>query len=101
MQEKLEQECTTWDFAAVKQAATATWNRWLGKIDVKGGSQDQKIKFYTDLWHVLLGRQKISDISGDYPDRTTGKRDGNFTDAVFKIKTVPKDNAGKASLPHV
>jgi predicted alpha-1,2-mannosidase len=41
-----------------------------------------------------MGRHKINDASGDYPDRTTGKREGTFTDAVFKIKTVPKDNNG-------
>ncbi|HRN57657.1 MAG TPA: glycoside hydrolase family 92 protein, partial [Agriterribacter sp.] len=91
----LEQECSGWEFDSVKAQAQDTWNRWLGRIDVKGGSHAQKIKFYTDLWHVLLGRQKINDLSGDYPDRTTGKREGNFTDAIFKIKTVPKDAAGK------
>ena len=41
---------------------------------------------------MLLGRQKLDDVSGDYPDRTTGKRIGNFTDAIFKIKQLPKDN---------
>lgn len=91
----LNQECATWDFDEVRNNAQKIWNEWLGRIDVKGGSVSQKIKFYTDLWHVLLGRQKTNDISGDYPDRTTGVRDGNFTDAVFKIKTIPKDAAGK------
>lgn len=91
----LEEECSSWDFDAVKDQTQKTWNEWLGKIDVKGGTGEQKIKFYTDLWHVLLGRQKINDVSGDYPDRTTGKREGNFTDAIFKIKTLPKDASGK------
>ncbi|HEX5025894.1 MAG TPA: glycoside hydrolase domain-containing protein, partial [Agriterribacter sp.] len=91
----LDQECSSWDFSKIKQQAQTTWNQWLGRIDVKGGSYEQKIKFYTDLWHALLGRQKISDLSGDYPDRTTGKREGNFTDAIFKVKTVPKDASGK------
>ena len=88
-------ECTSWDFDAVRNESRQVWNEWLGKIDVKGGDADQKIKFYTDLWHVLLGRQKINDVSGDYPDRTTGTREGNFTDAVFKVKQVPKDSNGK------
>jgi len=91
----LEAECSTWDFNKVRNESRAVWNEWLGKIDVKGGFQNDKIKFYTDLWHVLLGRQKIDDVSGDYPDRTTGKREGNFTDAIFKVKTLPKDNNGK------
>ncbi len=88
-------ECTTWDFDAVRNESRKVWNEWLGKIEVQGGTDAQKIKFYTDLWHVLLGRHKINDVSGDYPDRTTGKREGTFTDAVFKIKTLPKDKNGK------
>jgi len=91
----LETECTTWNFDEVKDAAQNLWNDWLGKIEVKGGTDAQQVKFYTDLWHVLLGRHKTNDVSGDYPDRTTGKRDGNFTDAVFKIKRIPKDVNGK------
>ncbi len=94
----LEEECNHWSFDEVRNSARDTWNQWLGKITVKGGSGAQRIKFYTDLWHVLLGRQKINDISGDYPDRTEAKpggRKGNFTNAVFKIKTLPKDGNGK------
>lgn len=91
----LQAECATWDFDSVRNESKQIWNNWLGKIKVEGGSSNQRIKFYTDLWHVLLGRHKINDVSGDYPDRTTGKREGNFTDAVFKIKTLPKDDHGK------
>ena len=94
----LNAECTTWNFDEVKQTSQKIWNDWLGKIDVKGGSTAQKIKFYTDLWHGLLGRHKINDVSGDYPDRTTGKRDGTFTDAIFKIKTVPKNADGSVKF---
>lgn len=91
----LQQECTSWNFDAVRNETRSIWNTWLGKIDVKGGSRNDQVKFYTDLWHVLLGRQKINDISGDYPDRTEGKVEGRFTDAVFKVKQLPKDGSGK------
>ena len=90
----LKTELSHWDFEKVKNDSRTVWNDWLSKIKVRGGSYDQNLKFYTDLWHVLLGRQKINDVSGDYPDRTTGERDGNFTDAVFKIRTLPKDDNG-------
>ncbi|MGQ8336855.1 GH92 family glycosyl hydrolase [Sunxiuqinia sp. A32] len=88
-------ECPGWDFDQVRNDSRNIWNDQLGKIKVEGGTVQQQIKFYTDLWHVLMGRQKINDVSGDYPDRTQGKRDGTFTDAVFKIKTLPKDADGK------
>ncbi|RYY54538.1 MAG: glycoside hydrolase family 92 protein [Chitinophagaceae bacterium] len=94
----LDSECPAWDFDAVRKQTQDTWNEWLGRIAVKGGMPENWIKFYTDLWHVLLGRQKINDVNGDYPDRTTGKRDGNFTDAVFKIKRVPMNSEGKPAF---
>ncbi|WP_242206398.1 GH92 family glycosyl hydrolase [Aestuariivivens insulae] len=91
----LEQECNYWDFDQVRKEAKEEWNDWLGKIDVKGGSNAQKIKFYTDLWHVLLGRHKIDDYSGDYPDYTEGHRKGSHTlDAKLKVRTLPKKSDG-------
>ena len=90
----LETECPAWDFDQVRSDSRDTWNQWLGRMDVKGGTTSQKIKFYTDLWHVLLGRHKINDVSGDYPDRMTGRREGNFTDAIFKVRTVPHNPDG-------
>ncbi|QHT72268.1 glycoside hydrolase family 92 protein [Rhodocytophaga rosea] len=88
-------ECDHWDFNQVRNDARREWNQWLGKIDVKGGTPEQKIKFYTDLWHVLLGRHKLNDVSGDYPDYTQGKRIGTFTEANLNVRTLPKDKNGK------
>lgn len=90
-------ECNHWDFEKVKTESAVIWNDWLGKIEVEGGSEAQRIKFYTDLWHVLLGRQRINDVTGDYPDRTEGPRYGEhgyLTDAVFKVKNPGKDKNG-------
>lgn len=50
--------------------ARREWEETLSRIQVQGGDAHQRIKFYTDLWHVLLGRHKLDDVSGDYPDRT-------------------------------
>ena len=93
----LQAECTTWDFEKIRKDSREVWNKWLDKIEVEGGSTAQRIKFYTDLWHVLLGRQRLNDVSGDYPDRTEGVRHGEkgyFTDAVFKVKNVGKNANG-------
>ena len=98
----LHAECTAWEFDAVKEDSRNTWNEWLGKIKVEGGSVAQRIKFYTDLWHVLLGRHRINDVNGDYPDRTTGEKtntgnltDGFITDANFIVKNPGIDASGK------
>ncbi len=91
----LVKECDHWDFDQVRKDAKDKWNDWLGKIEVKGGTDAQKIKFYTDLWHTLLGRHKIDDHSGDYPDYTVGERKGSHTlNARLQVKTVPKDDNG-------
>ncbi|MDR1981749.1 MAG: GH92 family glycosyl hydrolase [Tannerellaceae bacterium] len=94
----MDTECNHWDFGEVRESAKAEWNEWLGRIDVKGGSAEQQTKFYTDLWHVLLGRHKIDDLSGDYPDYTQGERSGSRTlNARLIVRTLPEDAAtGKA-----
>ncbi|EMR00969.1 GH92 family glycosyl hydrolase [Cesiribacter andamanensis] len=92
--QNLQQECPGWDFDAVRAETRTIWNDWLGKMAVSGGTEAQRTKFYTDLWHVLLGRHKINDLSGDYPDRTRGTREGTFTDAEFKVRQLPKNKDG-------
>lgn len=101
-QENIEQECDHWDFDAVREATQKEWNDYLGKIDVKGGSFNQKTKFYTDLWHVLLGRHKLDDSNGEYPDYTTGgERKGTHTlNAKRQVRTLKKDKQGQ-SLHHM
>jgi predicted alpha-1,2-mannosidase len=95
--QNMDKECDHWDFDRVKQDAQDEWNQWLGRIEVKGGTDAQKIKFNTDLWHTLLGRHKLDDISGDYPDYTQGERKGSHTiDAELKIRTLPKNSSGES-----
>jgi len=95
----LESEISHWDFAQARNAARNEWNSWFGKIEVKGGTEAQQVKFYTDLWHVLLGRHRIDDVSGDYPDYTEGKVVGSHTiGAKFKLRTLPKNNAGEVKF---
>ena len=62
-------ELNHWDFDKVRSDSRAEWNELLDNIEVEGGTIDQKRKFYTDLWHVLLGRSTCSDANGKYPDR--------------------------------
>lgn len=99
--ENIEKEGGTWNFDQVKQTSCDVWNEWFGKIDVKGKNHNQKIKFYTDLWHVLLGRHKIDDYNGQYPDYLTGgERKGTRTRIhtiapEYHVRTLPKDKNSK------
>jgi predicted alpha-1,2-mannosidase len=92
----MNSEAPHWDFEEYKKQSLAIWNKELGKIKVKGGTYNQKVKFYTDLWHVLLGRRILNDVSGDYPDYTQGERYANFTKAKLKVRKLPLDTSGKA-----
>ena len=65
-------ELPSFDFEATRLASRSEWNEMLGRIEVKGGLADDRVKLYTDLWHTLLGRHKLDDLSGDYPDYTQG-----------------------------
>lgn len=99
--ENLETECNHWDFDKVRRDSQEEWNQWLGKIDVKG-DRCTKIKFYTDLWHTLLGRHKIDDCNGEYPDYTQGgTRKGTHTlNAECQIRQLEKDKMGN-SIHHM
>lgn len=66
----LDTELRHWDFDRTAAEAGDEWNRWLSRIEVEGGTAQQKTKLYTDLWHSLLGRRIISDVDGRYPDHT-------------------------------
>ena len=63
----LEAEADRLSFdAAAKQCAKA-WRAALGKIEVFGGRKEDRVKFYTGLYHALLGRGLASDVNGAYP----------------------------------
>ena len=66
----LQTELPGWNFEKVKRDSQKRWNEWLGKIDVKGGTHQQQVKFYTDLFHVLCGRGVARDADGNYLDDT-------------------------------
>ena len=66
----LDGELPHWDFDRIRNESRSEWDRELGKIKIQGGSPAQKTKFYTDLWHALLGRRTVSDLDGRYQDQT-------------------------------
>lgn len=62
-------------FDSARRSAAEDWSEQLSRIEVKGGSEDSRIKFYTGLYHCLLGRGLASDVNGAYPknDGTVGQ----------------------------
>jgi predicted alpha-1,2-mannosidase len=57
-----------WDFDQVANDARNTWNKLLGRIQVEGGSETDKKKFYTNLYRTFSGKQTWNDVDGKYRD---------------------------------
>ena len=56
----------------VVKSSKEEWNDWLSRIAISGGSEQQQIRFYTDLFHdSLQGRRTVSDVDGRYSDQTS------------------------------
>jgi predicted alpha-1,2-mannosidase len=87
----LAAELPGWDFDAVVRDSKNNWDAELGRIAVTGGTEAQRIKFYTDLWHALLGRRIVSDADGSYADNTG---------AQTVVRRVALDENGKPKFPH-
>ena len=62
-----ETEAADVTFDQAKKNATDVWNESLSRIYVEGGEETDKVKFYTGLFHALLGRGLASDANGYYP----------------------------------
>lgn len=78
--ENLRTENPAWNFAAVKQSAADKWNRYLGKIEVKGKNEDRISQFYTHLYHSLIHPNVCSDVNGEYmgSDNKVYKSERNY-----------------------
>ncbi|WP_423128410.1 GH92 family glycosyl hydrolase [Gaoshiqia sp. Z1-71] len=62
----LEEEITGWDFDGVRENAHRAWNAELGKMAVKGGTDDEKAVFYTALYHTLIDPRIFEDVDNLY-----------------------------------
>lgn len=87
----LDEELDHWNFDRVVRESDQEWNDLLDRIQITGGTERQKVKFYTDLWRALLGRRIISDVDGRYSD---------FTQTEPIIRQVSLKSDGSPKFPH-
>lgn len=69
----LTKEQSSFNFKKTKDVAQKLWENQLSKIQVKGGSHDQKVIFYTALYHALIHPNILNDVNGDYPKMSSNK----------------------------
>jgi predicted alpha-1,2-mannosidase len=62
----LETETASVSFDEAKSQAREKWNEMLSRIRIEDESEENKTKFYTGLYHALLGRGLASDVNGQY-----------------------------------
>lgn len=84
----LQQEANNLTFDQAKTQAHAVWNQYLQRIKVEGGKHEDRVKFYTGLYHALSGRGLASDVNGAYP-----KNDGT-------VGQIPLDKNGHPQHNH-
>ena len=82
-----EAEADGMTFDKAHRLAHKTWNDYLGRIRVEGGKKTDREKFYTGLFHALLGRGLASDANGCYP-----KHDGSVGRIALDAKGRPSHN---------
>lgn len=83
----MERELPAWDFDAIRKAATALWNTELAKIDVKTGSETDRVNFYTALYHTMIQPNVAMDVDGFYRgrDNRIHKAEGFTYYSVFSL----------------
>ena len=83
----LRTEANDLTFDQAKAKNLATWENYLGRITVTSKNETDKTKFYTGLFHALLGRGLASDVNGAYP-----KNNGQTGQIELNKKGKPKHN---------
>ena len=61
------------NFEKVKKEARESWEKELSRVTVEGGTHDQKVVFYTALYHALIHPNILNDVNGQYPAMESGK----------------------------
>ncbi|NCC09921.1 MAG: glycoside hydrolase family 92 protein [Bacteroidia bacterium] len=69
----LRTEAKQLTFDGARKRSLQKWEELLGRLRVETSKHADKVKFYTSLYHALLGRGLASDVNGAYP-----KHDGSI-----------------------
>ncbi|MCZ4223184.1 GH92 family glycosyl hydrolase [Pedobacter rhodius] len=84
--QNMRAEISGWDFDKVKAQAQSTWNKELNKIQVTT-SNNNKINFYTALYHAFINPTTYTDVNGEYKglDQGVHKADGFTNYTTFSL----------------
>ncbi len=71
--ENLEKETAGQTFDQIHQNTFNQWNDLLSRIKVEGNNEEDKVIFYTALYHTLMHPNTLNDFNGEYPEINTGQ----------------------------
>ncbi len=63
---EIETDSYGFDFDAIYQKTRANWEKELNVIMIEGGTNAQRINFYTALYHSKIIPNIVSDVNGQY-----------------------------------
>lgn len=68
-------------FDDIEREGRESWNRELGRVNIKGGTEDERTVFYTALYHTMIDPRLYADVDGRYVggDHKVHEGDGKFT----------------------
>ena len=75
------------DFDKYLAVTRKNWNEQLSKVEIKSNEIDEKVKFYTALYHSMLAPTIYSDMDGAYygPDKQVHQADGWTNYSTFSL----------------
>ena len=75
------------DFDKYRNAIRDNWNRQLSKIKVESSNNDDKVNFYTALYHSMIAPTIYSDVDGAYygPDKQIHQTNGWVNYSTFSL----------------
>ena len=75
------------DFDKYLAVIRKNWNEQLSKVEIKSNDIDEKVKFYTALYHSMLAPTIYSDMDGAYygPDKQVHQADGWTNYSTFSL----------------
>jgi predicted alpha-1,2-mannosidase len=83
-QRKLETESPGWNFDGIKKQAEDIWSKLLNRIEVKGGTEKERMLFYSNLHHSFAS------------PRLVARKGEQFAGQDGKVRTAEYDRYGPA-----
>ncbi len=75
------------NFETALAATRKKWNKALSSVKIEGGSPDDRVNFYTALYHSMIAPTIYSDVDGRYlgPDRQIHNTDNWTNYSTFSL----------------